>query len=341
MKKRLFAFALAGLMVFTGCGGADYNKSASASSAIASYRSEAPMADSGFYEESSYDYATEKAAGTNDYKSAEAAEVKKNDSARKRIITYNLDVETEEFDNLMGNLESRVAFYGGYFESVNTNNLNSYSGSRYGRNANITIRVPAEKADEFVSFIGENSNVTSKSMSSEDITLQYVDLQSQKKSYEAEMESLLELLKKAEKIEDIITIQERITTVRYKLESMESQLRTYDNLVDYTAIYLYINEVKQYTAPEPETYIQRLGRAFSDGWKGFTEWCEDLSLILAESLPGIILLAVIVVVIVIIVRKSRKKKKGQVKQGKPVTPVNSAPVQSVQGNDQEGNNGQQ
>ena len=54
-------------------------------------------------------------------------------------------------------------------------------------------------------------------------------------------------------MEDIITIEQRLSDVRYQLESMESQLRSYDNRVDYSTVYLYIDEVEVYTPVEEET----------------------------------------------------------------------------------------
>mgnify|MGYP002226154573 CR=1 FL=1 len=86
------------------------------------------------------------------------------------------------------------------------------------------------------------------------MTLTYVDLQSHRDALQTEQERLLQLLEQAESIEDIITIEQRLSDVRYQLESMESQLRSYDNQVDYSTVYLYIDEVEVYTPVEEETH---------------------------------------------------------------------------------------
>ena len=69
------------------------------------------------------------------------------------------------------------------------------------------------------------------------MTLQYVDLESHKKALTTEQDRLIELMEQAETVEDIITIEGRLSEVRYQLESMESQLRTYDNKIDYSTVY--------------------------------------------------------------------------------------------------------
>lgn len=55
------------------------------------------------------------------------------------------------------------------------------------------------------------------------MTLEYVDLESHKKTLQAEHERLLQLMEQAESIEDIITIEQRLSNVQYQLESMEAR----------------------------------------------------------------------------------------------------------------------
>ncbi|MCR4728819.1 MAG: DUF4349 domain-containing protein [Lachnospiraceae bacterium] len=336
MKKKSFICAIVALtLTLAACGSSEdsHNKaeyrrgSASSASAAVSYSpamengvkgfadETAAMADTGFYEADNMLSATnekESSSGglyTTDNSQAEIL----NDSARKRIVNYNLNVETEDFDNLLAALQQRVNFYGGYFESIDTNNGSYYYDKNYGnqRYSYINIRIPSNKAEEFVNFVGENANITSKGLSSQDITLNYVDTESKRNTYKIELERLLALLEKAETIEDIITLEDRIAMVRYKLESMESQLRTYDNLVDYTQVYLYISEVKQYTEPKPETFGEKISKAFKDGWRDFKEGCEDFAINFVNNIPGIIIFvifaAVGVTVIVIVVKKVRRK----------------------------------
>ena len=58
------------------------------------------------------------------------------------------------------------------------------------------------------------------------------------KELETEQQRLLELLETAESLDDILTIESRLTEVQYELDSKESQLRTYDNQIDYSTVYL-------------------------------------------------------------------------------------------------------
>ena len=71
------------------------------------------------------------------------------------------------------------------------------------------------------------------------------------------------MMEQAESIEDIIAINEQLTDVRYQIESMESQLRTYDNQVDYSTVNLYIDEVERYTPGAAKSAGARIAEGFS------------------------------------------------------------------------------
>ena len=157
---------------------------------------------------------------------------------RKLIKTVNMDVETREYDKLLSAVENKVTELGGYIESLDAYNGSTYYSYRSTRNANLTIRIPKDRLEEFQNTVSELGNVTSRSENVQDVTLTYVDLQSHRDALQTEQERLLQLLEQAESIEDIITIEQRLSDVRYQLESMESQLRSYDNQVDYSTVYL-------------------------------------------------------------------------------------------------------
>lgn len=237
-------------------------------------------------------------------------------SGRKLIKTVSLNVETEQFDVLVPALEQRVTALGGYIESISSDSRGNYYspeyiGTKYLRYANMTARIPKENLDAFLSTVSEQTNVVSRSESVTDVTLQYVDLESHKKALNAEQDRLLELMERAESVEDIITIEGRLSEVRYQLESMESQLRTFDNKIDYSTVYLYIDEVEQYTPTETTTVWQRISSGFMESLRGVGRGISNFAIWLVVKLPYLVVWALAIIVIILIIRavfKSRKKR---------------------------------
>ncbi len=221
-------------------------------------------------------------------------------SNRKLIRTVNMDVETKEFDNLLSAIRTQVKTLEGYIESMNTYNGSTYYGYSGTRNANMTIRIPAAQLDDFLNTISGIGNVIRRSENEDDITLTYVDLESHKAALLAEQTSLLELLEKAETVEDIITLQSRLSDIRYQLESMEAQLRTFDNKVDYSTVYLNIDEVEVLTPVQEKTTWERISEGFMNSLKNIGNGFKEFAVWFVINLPYLILWAAIIAVMIFV-----------------------------------------
>lgn len=240
-------------------------------------------------------------------------------SERKLIKTVNISAETEAFDTLIPELQRQVESLGGYIESISVYDINSYYVEEHlekQRAADMTARVPKEKLDGFLSQVAENTNVTSRSENVEDVTLQYVDLESRKKALLTEQERLMELLGEAESVEDIIAIEGRLSEVRYQLESMESQLRTYDNRIDYSTVYLYVTEVRKYSPSVEASVGERIANGFVKSLEDIGYGIRDFAIGFVIDIPYIVLWIVIIVVAVLVWRMIRRLwKKRAAKRG--------------------------
>lgn len=223
---------------------------------------------------------------------------------RKLIRTIAIEAETEDLTLLSDHIAGRISALGGYIESKNLRNGSSYSGY-VRRTLSMTVRIPAEKADEFVATVSENANIVSSTESVDDVTLQYVDTESHVKALETEQERLLSLLEKADNLKDILTLEERLTSVRYQLERYASQLRTLDNQVTYATIRLSITEVKEYTPviEEEPTVWQRISKGFSRSIKNLTGNLEDFFVWILSNSPYLVIWGIIAAVVITILRK--------------------------------------
>ena len=228
---------------------------------------------------------------------------------QKLIRRMEIRAETEDFDALLAGVENRVKEMGGYIQSKEIYRGSAYA-NRVRRSGNLTLRVPADKADLFVEKIGEVSNITSSSENTDDVTLKYVATESRMTALKTEEKRLLELLSKAADMKDLLLIEERLTAVRTELEEVTSQLRVYDNLVDYATVRLYIEEVVEYTTPtEEKTLWQRIGSGLSQNIKDLGEFLGNFLVFVITSLPYLLLIAAVVAVIVIAVKSSNKRRK--------------------------------
>ncbi len=234
---------------------------------------------------------------------------------RKWIITVNMSAETEDLDALMEALNGKISGLGGYVEDQDSYNGSMYSSRRY-RSASLTVRIPAERVDEFTEEMSGIANVVSTNLSREDITLSYVATESRVKALQTEEARLLELMEQAETMADLLEIESRLTDVRYELENRASQLRLYDNQVDYATIYLSIDEVQEYTPVEEPTVWERISGGFVSSVKGVGNGLLDLLVWVLAKSPYLVILGGVTVGVVVLVkkRKARKAEKKAAKQ---------------------------
>ena len=225
--------------------------------------------------------------------------------SRKWIITVDMNAETEDLDALLAGLEEAIAKLNGYVEGQNIYNGSTFATYRR-RNANLTIRIPADSVDAFAAEVSGIANVVSKNVNREDITLTYVATESKVTALKTEETRLLELLSQAETMSDLLEIEARLSDVRYELESYASQLRLYDNQVDYATIYLYIDEVQEYTPVAEKTVWERIRDGFGDSLEGIREGSVDTVVWILANSPYLLVWAVILVVCVVLFRKLRK-----------------------------------
>lgn len=270
---------------------------------------EAPMesmSNMGVLADGTY-YRDESTSGTGEAKPAGSAQTSPEVTAQKLIRTMSMDVETDNMDDLLAFLDAKVAALGGYMEERTVRNGSQSSTRRY-RYANMTIRVPVERLDEMVEHISGKSNVTNSSESADDITLTYVATQSRVTALEVEQERLLELLAKADNMGDLLQIEARLTEVRTELEKVASQLRLYDNLVNYGTVNLSITEVQVFTVVEQENLWQRIGSGLRENWKSLCEGVEEVFVFVVTSLPFLLPLAAAGAVTLVAVKLATRKK---------------------------------
>lgn len=229
---------------------------------------------------------------------------------RKLIKTVELNVETEDLDAVLAALTDRINALGGYVESQQVYNGSSYSNHR-SRNANLTIRIPAEKLDAFVQEVSGTTNIVSQYSYIDDVTLTYVATESRVEALQAEEKRLLELMDQAETMADLLEVEARLTDVRYELESVTTQLNVLANQVNYSTVELSVDEVKEYTPVEEETFWQRISGGFMDSLRGVGDGIVEFTVFVLANLPYLVLLAAAVTVLVLIIRHRRRKKKAK------------------------------
>ncbi len=296
MKRKLITSLLLTSALFAGCG-----SSSSYESSYASYDTTETAAYSGS--------ATYLEGNEVSYEEGADTEV----TGEKLVYRGSITMETLDFTTTVNSIHEQLEKYNGIIESEEQTNSNYYwyeEDSTDYRRLYITIRIPTKDFNTFLNELEGDGHITSKSQSVENITKQYNSNALEIESLQTQEKRLLEMMEVAETVEDLITIDARLSEVQTQMMKLQNYQSQMDNDVEYSTIYISVEEVRKYTPIEYEKYPisgfgEKLVEAFDTSWR-FCVWAvQNFIITLIELLP----LGVVVVAVVIGIRKLIKKLK--------------------------------
>jgi hypothetical protein len=223
----------------------------------------------------------------------------------KMIYRGYLYLESTAFDTATAGLQELVSQMGGYFETSELNNYSPYRSAFY------VVRVPSAKYNEFCGKVGTLAQLNSQRHTSENVSEAYYDTESRLVTQRTKLDRLQELLAKADKMEDIITLESAIAETELQIERLTGTLRKYDALVDYATVEISLEEVYVLTEQEQPVigFWPKLAEAFKTGTNRFVDDVENFALRFARNwISRLISLCIWVVIILLVVRFLRKKK---------------------------------
>ena len=240
--------------------------------------------------------------GNGVYDSADKESTTVVEPGRKLIRTVDIHTETENLDRILSDLDAKLSLVGGYVQNKSVRNSSN-------RSANPTLRIPADKLDDFVDHIEGATNILSFNEKAEDITLKYSATESRIKALETQEQRLLELIAKAATLNDLLTLEAKLANVREELETVKSQLIVYDSLIDYSTVNLTVTEVIEYTVeeePDPTAW-ERIRDGFVGSVKGVWHILSELFIGLVIALPYLVIPCGILLGVFLTHRKKKKK----------------------------------
>lgn len=228
----------------------------------------------------------------------------------ERMIIHraNLEVRVKSLEKAQQNIEKKVKEYGGYIVESN-----EYRDESEQKSGHITVRIPEKHFQAFLKNAEETAaEVLGRNVSGQDVTEEYVDLESRLKSKRAVEERLLDFMKEAKKTEDLLKISNDLGKVQEEIEVLVGKMKYLENQTAFSTVDIFMNESK--------VVVPGVGDSDLDTWeKTKRQLAVSLNFLLAAAsgwvvffvgnLPIILLLGLIGVGIYYLVRRKRKNPK--------------------------------
>jgi len=180
----------------------------------------------------------------------------------------------------------------------------SESRSDYQISNTMSIRVPQSTFDNLIeTIVSQCKNLDERSINVDDVTEEYVDVDSRLKAKREIEKRYLEILKKALSIKDILEVEQKLGEIRQEIESSEGRLKYLSNQVAFSTISLTFYEQKSILPGHRDSVLSRTLLAFANGWVGLIEFLIGL----ISIWPFFVIVAIIGIVFTKIIRKIKKK----------------------------------
>ncbi|MGG1678887.1 DUF4349 domain-containing protein [Neobacillus sp. NRS-1170] len=225
-----------------------------------------------------------------------------------KMVIYQADLRlrVKKFEQTVKKLEEKAETYGGYIASSNV--------TREGKeqvSGSITIRIPQKNFQAFLHDAeGQAAEVLQRNITGQDVTEEYVDLESRLKSKRVVEERLLSFMKTATKTEDLLKISADLATVQEEIETIEGKMKFLENQTSFSTITITLYENKV-IVPDIErdklNTWEKTKKQFMKSINMLISVVSGLVVFIIGNLPILVILAILGFVGVLIYRKKKNR----------------------------------
>ncbi len=266
---------------------------------------EAPAADEGYDKESTLEGSGEDSVSNSGTQYGDATVA----GDRKVIKTAYIEMEVGngKFEEIMFKLSALAEQNGGFVSGSQ-----SYSDSEGNLTSGyVTIRVPSGKYSSALEKVKEMGTIESISSSGQDITQEYVDLESRLENYEAQREILLDLMEQSKRVSDSLEVQRELSNVQSEIEMIKGRMNYLDDMVSFSTIDAYFHEPEKVIEDESDWgFIDSMIRGLRGAVSAFN-WM--LMAFIATS-PVWIILVIVLIIVWQVVKARRRRRAGKEKK---------------------------
>jgi len=215
-------------------------------------------------------------------------------TARKIIKTGEIRFQTKDVNQTRLFINQAVAELNGY---ISDENVYTYSNEI---SHSLKIRIVADKFDMLLKNISESTDkLEYKNIRLQDVTAEYIDVETRTKTKKELRDRYLELLKQATKVDEILNIEREIGNLQTEIEAVEYKLKYLKNQVTYSTL-----EVSYYQKTISKvSFFSEFADGIKNGWSVF------LKFVVALSYIWVFIVIAATVIYFIIKRRRRKKRK--------------------------------
>jgi hypothetical protein len=302
--KRL-AVVLSFILLLAGCSGG-MSKEDSKSSGDMGAKTESM--ENNTSDEISFSKAEQDSAATDGVSGDQKAKTNTAELSAERMVIFNaeMNLRVKNFEKARNALEQKAKSYNGYIVQSSSNR---YDGEQ--QSGTMTFRIPQEHFQSFLNDAeGLSVQVYNRQVSGQDVTEEYVDIESRLKSKRAVEARLLDFMKEAKKTEDLLKISTDLARIQEEIEQIAGRKKYLENQSALSTVTI--------TIEENDVPVPKIDNENLNTWQKIKkQFAENINLLLAAgsgaivffvgNLPILLIVGIIVTGIIIVVRRYTRR----------------------------------
>jgi hypothetical protein len=229
-----------------------------------------------------------------------------------QMVIYQADLQLriKNFEQSVRSLEEKAENYGGYIaeSTVSKEGTEQVSGS-------LTIRIPQKHFQDFLHDAqGQAAEVLHRNITGQDVTEEYVDLESRLKSKRVVEERLLAFMKAATKTEDLLKISADLAAVQEEIETIEGRLKFLENQTALSTVTITLFENKVIVPNIDKDKLntwEKTKKQFMESTNFLLAALSGLVVFIVGNMPIFIIFAILGVIVVFYYKKRKSKNERQ------------------------------
>ena len=217
---------------------------------------------------------------------------------RKLIKNGSMTLVVDNLEQTRNDVVGLIEKHGGYVSNE------QYSNWEHSSSYNLTVRIPCDKFDGFVAEVeAGKGKIESKSMYINDVTAEYIDLETRLNTKRSYLERYRQLLKSAKSVQEIVSIEDKIRSLEEEIDSTVGRLKYLTNQVEYSTLHLQIRHDDANFDPHHPDHGQGFWHRFSQSLSSGLRGLVDFASFLVRIWPAWI----IILLVLGVIRRAKRK----------------------------------
>ena len=211
---------------------------------------------------------------------------------RKIIKNADITLQVDDYKATVESIKNKVSALNGYI----ANERLSGKGPEGIISGLVQVRIPAGHFDDFLADMDTLGKVKGRNIYTQDVTEEFVDVESRLKALRTKEERLLAILSKSGNLSDILAVENELANTRSQLESLQGRLRYLNNRTEFSAVSINIQQTaassQQISAGGLKDVLSKTKEAFIQAVNNILLGAGRLIVFFGSALPYLVLLAI-------------------------------------------------